>query len=365
VSRLDPAAARPAAVGFADRRRRLNAARCRRFFDPAKYRVVLFDQRGCGRSTPCGCLVGNTTAALVRDLEALRVELGLGRCVLFGGSWGAALALAYAQAHPLAVAGIILRGLTLMRRRDVDWLLRGGGAHALYPAAWRRFLAHLPPDERGDPVAGYYRRLTASDQGVQTAAARAWGGLEAAVGFGGRVDAVQVWEPAKGAWAQHPKYRDQQGDELPAPGTVQPTAASDDSAGPRETREWTSALGEFEGGPGVSASLAQALLTCHYCAHDAFLAPDQLLAGAQLLAHPPIVAVHGRQDHICPPGGAHDLHAALPSMELRVVPGVGHSMYEAPTVHELVWAGERMHALLTGGPPPAPPGRPRAQPVGS
>lgn len=143
-----------------------------RFFDPASYRAVLVDQRGCGRSTPTACLRGNTTAELVGDLEALRRHLGVRRWhVVLGGSWGVALALAYAQAHPSALRALVLRGVCLMRRREIDWMYRGG-AGALRPLSWRRFLRHLPPEERGDPLLAYYRRLLSPEGGVRAAAVR-------------------------------------------------------------------------------------------------------------------------------------------------------------------------------------------------
>jgi proline iminopeptidase len=295
----------------------------------------------------------------VADLEALRRQAGVGAWVLFGGSWGATLALAYAQAHPTRAAGLILRGLTLMRRRDVDWFYRGGGADLLYPGSWRRFLEHLPPGERGgDPVAAYYRRLTAPDADVRAAAARAWAGLEMAVGFGGRVDSVQVWDGSQ--WAHQPAFSDQSGAAAPPhapPASTNagaPATAPAAAAAPSGEAAWAPALERFAGGADVPASQAQAILTCHYCHHDSFLEEDQLLAGAPALAKIPTIAVHGRLDHVCPAATAHDLHRALPSMELRVVPGAGHSMYEEATVHELVWAGERMHAALAGA--GAPPG---------
>lgn len=147
----------------------LPAQSYRRFFDPAHYRIILLDQRGCGRSTPTGCLADNTTADLVNDLELLRKALGLQRWLMLGGSWGVALSLAYAQAHPEKVLGLILRGVCLMRPREIEWMY-GGGAAALKPLAWARFVETLPAREQGNPLLGYYKRLLSSDGGVRQAA---------------------------------------------------------------------------------------------------------------------------------------------------------------------------------------------------
>lgn len=153
-----------------------------RFFDPAHYKIILVDQRGCGRSTPYGCLEGNTTADLVNDLEQLRRSLDVQQWLMLGGSWGVTLTLAYAQAFPASVLGVILRGLCLMRPREIQWMF-GGGAAALKPLGWTRFLQHLPPEERGDPLLGYYKRLLSPHANTRAEAAKAWSAWEMTVGF--------------------------------------------------------------------------------------------------------------------------------------------------------------------------------------
>ena len=152
----------------------------RRFFDPARYRVLLFDQRGCGRSTPHASLDANTTWHLVADIERLREMLAVERWLVFGGSWGAALALAYAETHPERVSELVLRGIFTVRRSELRWLY-GDGASRLFPEPWERFVAPIPEDERSDLIAAYHRRLTGSDRGVQLAAAKAWSGWEGAI----------------------------------------------------------------------------------------------------------------------------------------------------------------------------------------
>ena len=152
----------------------------RRFFDPARYRVLLFDQRGCGRSTPHASLDANTTWHLVADIERLREMLAVERWLVFGGSWGAALALAYAETHPERVSELVLRGIFTVRRSELRWLY-GDGASRLFPEPWEQFVAPIPEDERGDLIAAYHRRLTGSDRDVQLAAAKAWSGWEGAI----------------------------------------------------------------------------------------------------------------------------------------------------------------------------------------
>lgn len=147
---------------------------CRRFFDPQHYRIILLDQRGCGRSTPTGCLHDNTTAALVSDLNTLRKHLNIEQWILLGGSWGVALSIAYAQAYPETVLGLVLRGVCLMRPSEIQWMY-GGGAAALKPLAWRRFIGELKPEERGNPVLGYYKRMLSLDASVRQAAVSLWG----------------------------------------------------------------------------------------------------------------------------------------------------------------------------------------------
>ncbi|MFP4160603.1 MAG: prolyl aminopeptidase [Ectothiorhodospira sp.] len=263
----------------------------RRFFDPRVYRVVLFDQRGCGRSTPHASLEDNTTWDLVADLERIREALGIQRWVLFGGSWGTTLALAYAQAHPQRVLGMILRGVFLCRDQDIRWFYQEG-ANRLFPDHWEDFIAPIPLAERDDLVSAYYRRLTGSDELGRMAAARAWSQWE------GRA-ATLVPDPAV---VSH--FRD----------------------------------------PFLSLSLAR--VESHYFVHRAFLEPDQLLRQAHRLAGIPGAIVHGRYDLICPVDQALALHRAWPDSHLRIVPDAGHSAGEAGTAAALVAATREMAGRL-------------------
>ncbi|CAI5473286.1 unnamed protein product [Closterium sp. Yama58-4] len=254
-----------------------------RFFDPAVYRIVLCDQRGAGRSTPAGCVVANRTELLVGDIEALREHLKVDRwAVVMGGSWGTTLALAYAQAHPGRVAGMVLRGVCLLRRREIDWFYRPGGAEALFPFAWRDLMAALP-------------------------------------------------SPA-------PTHAHGDGDENGS-GEVAKEEASPDG---KERREDTSSTGgkDLMGGPHISGAVAQARIECHYFHHDGFLADNQLLRNIDAIRHIPTVIVHGRYDFVCPLVNAIDLHHAWPEAQLRVVPNAGHSMYEPGITHELIVASD-------------------------
>lgn len=263
----------------------------RRFFDPARYRIVLFDQRGSGRSTPHAGLEANTTAHLIQDLEQLRETLQIERWVVFGGSWGSTLGLAYAQAHSERVLGLILRGIFLCRPRDVQWFYQSG-ADRLFPEAWADFEAHIPPEERADMIQAYHRRLTDPDPRVQEAAARAW----------------SVWEGRASCLRPNPNV-----------------------------------LAHFAA-PTVAVSLAR--IECHYFLHDSFMEPDQLLHDARRLAAIPGVIVHGRYDAVCPVEQAVLLHRAWPEAELRIVPDAGHSAAEPGIAQELVAATDRFAAEL-------------------
>lgn len=262
-------------------------AKVRRFFDPERYRIVLFDQRGSGRSTPHACLVANTTWHLVADIERLRVHLGIDRWQVFGGSWGSTLALAYAQSHPHRVSELLLRGIFLLRRWELEWFYQSG-ADALYPDAWEDYLAAIPPVERGDLISAYHRRLTSADPEVQLAAARAW----------------SVWE-ARTSFLK------------PNPGHVESAAAD-------------------------RFALAFARIECHYFIHGGFFdRDDQLLANAYRLHGIPAVIVQGRYDVVCPMRSAWDLHQVWPQADLRIVDDAGHSAMEPGIVHELVTATDR------------------------
>ncbi len=257
----------------------------RRFFDPQRYRIVLFDQRGAGRSTPHAALDGNDTGALVRDMEAIRRHLQIERWLVFGGSWGSTLALAYAQAHPEPVLGLILRGIFLCRREEIRWFYQEGASWA-FPDYWADFIAPIPAAERSDLVHAYYKRLTGADAAVRQECARAW----------------SLWE---GRTAN-----------------LVPRAA----------------VVDFFGSAHTALSLAR--IECHYFVHDAFLdAP--ILSRMDRIADIPGVIVHGRYDLICPLRNAWELHAAWPSSRLVVVPDAGHSATEPGILSALLDATDR------------------------
>ncbi|MGI3778598.1 MAG: prolyl aminopeptidase [Janthinobacterium lividum] len=257
----------------------------RRFFDPQFWRVAIFDQRGAGRSRPLGDLHANTTAHLVADIEALRVHLGLERWLLFGGSWGSTLALAYAQAYPERVIGLVLRGVFLGRAPEVEWFLHGMAR--VFPDAHAAFLAHLPESERGDVLGAYLARLTHPDPLVHQPAARAW----------------SVYEGSCSTL-------------LPSPDTVA-SFAQDRTA------------------------LGLARIEAHYFAHDLFLPEGGLLAHMHRIAHLPAEIVQGRYDMVCPATSAFELAAAWPQARLTVIPDAGHSALEPGVRRALVAAVER------------------------
>jgi len=263
----------------------------RRFFDPAAYRIVLFDQRGCGRSRPHASLEDNTTAHLVSDMERIREHLGIERWVVFGGSWGSTLALAYAEAHPERVLGLVLRGIFLCRPRDIHWFYQEG-AGRLFPNYWEDYLAPIPESERDDMVSAYYRRLTGEDEVARMAAAKAWSEWE------GRTATL-----------------------LPNPGVV-----------------------DHFRDPHVALSLAR--IECHYFMNQSFLEPNQLLRDAHRLADIPGTIVHGRYDVVCPLDQAHALHRAWPRAKLEIIPDAGHSAGEPGIVDALVRATDELAAML-------------------
>ena len=260
----------------------------RRFFDPSHYRIVVYDQRGAGRSTPLGEVVDNTTEHLIADLEHLRSARGIERWQLFGGSWGTTLALAYAQAHPERVTGLVLRGIFLCRRAEIDWFLTG--MRLIFPENWQRFAGFLPVAERGDLLAGYLRRLNDPDPAVHLPAARAWSTYE------GSCSTL-----------------------LPNPQTV--------AAFGRET---------------MALSLAR--LEAHYFQHRGFLDEGALLDGIGRIRHIPAVIVQGRYDVVCPIATADELHRAWPEADYRVVPDAGHSAVEPGIRQALLAATERLKA---------------------
>ena len=264
----------------------------RRFFDPARYRIILFDQRGCGRSIPHAELQGNTTGALVADIEAIRKHLGIGRWLVFGGSWGSTLALAYGQAHPQRVTGLILRGIFLCREREIQWFYQGG-AGRIFPDYWQDFLAPIPEAERGDLVAAYHRRLTGDNELARLAAAKAW----------------SIWEGRSASL-------------LPNESIV-----------------------SHLGSPHTALSMAR--IECHYFVNRAFLGPDQLLREMPRIAHIPGLIVHGRYDLICPLENAWELHRAWPGSELKIIPDAGHAASEPGIRVALVEASDRFAERLT------------------
>ncbi len=263
----------------------------RQFFDPSAYRIVLFDQRGCGRSTPHiadgADLSVNTTQHLIADIEALRTHLGVERWLVFGGSWGSTLALAYAQKHPDRVTELVLRGIFLLRRKEIDWYYNGGAGN-VFPEMWANFLAPVPIAERGgDLVEAYHRLLRSEDDDVATAAAIAW----------------STWEGATSAL-------------LPKPDRIAETAK-----------------------PRFAVAFAQ--IENHYFCNAGFLAEGQLLHDIARIGHIPGAIVQGRYDLVCPATSAWDLHQAWPTSTLVIVDDAGHAASEPEITHHLIEATDR------------------------
>jgi proline iminopeptidase len=261
----------------------------RRFFDPRRYRIVLFDQRGCGASRPHAELRENTTWDLVSDIETLRAHLGIERWMVFGGSWGSTLALAYAQRHPQRVTELVLRGIFLLRRSELQWFYQDPlGAASIFPDLWERYVEPIPVAERGDMMQAYYQRLTSADAATRVAAARAWA----------------TWEGATSFLRSNPGY----------------VAKFDD--------------------PDYAAAFAR--IEAHYFVNRGFLDSDeQLLRGVESIRHIPAVIVQGRYDMVCPMRSAWDLHRAWPEAMLRIVADAGHSAFETGITRELVAATDR------------------------
>jgi proline iminopeptidase len=259
----------------------------RRYHDPDRYRIVLFDQRGCGRSIPHACIEENTTWDLVEDMERLRKRLGVERWQLCGGSWGSTLSLAYAETHPERVSEMVLRGIFTVRRSELEWFYQEGCSW-LFPDAFANYLKPIPPDERDDMIAAYYSRLTNPDRAVRLEAARAW----------------SVWEGATLSLL-YDSSRIQK-------------FSSDDYA------------------------LAFARIECHYFVNGGFFSrDDQLLAEARRLHGIPGVIIHGRYDVVTPVKTAFELKAAWPGAELRVIADAGHAMTEPGIAHEILEAADR------------------------
>ena len=261
----------------------------RRFFDPAHYRIVVFDQRGAGRSRPLGSLENNTTGHLVADIEALRAHLGIERWIVFGGSWGSTLALAYAEAHPDRCRALVLRGIFLCRPRELDWFLYGIGR--FFPEAWEAFAGHLPAAERGDLLAAYHARLTDPDPRVHLPAARAWSRYEGACS------------------------------------TLLPSAET---------------VAEFERD---TMALGLARIEAHYFVNRIFLPENALLERIGRVRGIPGFIVQGRYDMVCPMAAAHDLADAWPEAEMTVAEDAGHSATEPTTRRRLVAIMDRLREL--------------------
>lgn len=265
----------------------------RRFFDAERFRIILMDQRGSGRSTPLAELEGNTTQFLVEDMEKVRSFLGIDRWLLFGGSWGSTLSLVYAQAHPERVMGLVLRGIFLCRPMDIHWFYQEG-ASRVFPDYWVDFLAPIPEEERGNLVEAYYRRLTSTNELEQIQAAKAW----------------SVWE---GRCATlHPNPR----------------------------------VVEHFGHPHVAIALAR--IECHYFMNHAFLEDNQIVREAGKLEGIPGIIVHGRYDMVCPLDNALALSAAWPEADLRIIRDAGHSASEPAIIDALMHAVEELAAKVEG-----------------
>jgi proline iminopeptidase len=263
----------------------------RRFFDPAHYRIIIYDQRGAGRSTPLGETHDNTTPHLIEDIETLRQYLGIEKWLVFGGSWGSTLALAYGEAHPARCLGFILRGIFLCRKSEIDWFLYG--LRHFFPEAWQDFVAPLSPLERNDILAAYYRHLMDPDPAIHMPAARAWGRYE------GRCSTL-----------------------LPSPETVNYFSSD-------------------------TVALGLARMEAHYFSHDIFLPQNALLDNVTKLHPLPAIIVQGRYDAVCPIVSANDLHQAWPQAEYVIIEDAGHSAWEPGIRSALVQATDKFKAMLS------------------
>lgn len=261
----------------------------RRFFNPRRYRIVLFDQRGCGASRPHAELRDNTTWELVADIERLRTHLQIERWQVFGGSWGSTLGLAYAERHPERVTELVLRGIFLLRRSELDWFYQNPhGAGSIYPDLWEQYVAPIPPSERADLIGAYYRRLTSEERALREAAAHAW----------------STWEGATSFLRTNRAY-----------------------------------VAKFED---AAYAAAFARIEAHYFMHRGFFeSDDQLLRDLGRIRHIPAAIVQGRYDLVCPMRSAWDLHRAWPEAELSIIADAGHSAFEQGIARALVRATDR------------------------
>ncbi|HEX2583758.1 MAG TPA: prolyl aminopeptidase [Steroidobacteraceae bacterium] len=261
--------------------------RAHRFFDPESYRIVVFDQRGCGRSRPHASLTDNTTWHLVSDIEQIRMHLEIESWLVFGGSWGSTLALAYAQTHPQRVTELVLRGIFMLRRWELQWFYQEG-ASALFPDHFARYVSVIPETERHDLISAFYRRLISENKSEQLAAAKAW----------------SLWEAATSYLHVNQSNIEDWGD--------------------------------------ADFAIAIARIECHYFVNRGFFDhDDQLLRNVNAIRNIPATIVQGRYDVVCPIQSAWDLHVAWPEADLRIVPDAGHSAFEAGNTHELVTATDK------------------------
>lgn len=264
----------------------------RRFFDPNQYRIVLFHQRGAGRSIPAASLHENTTWKLIADLETLRTHLGIDRWQVFGGSWGSTLALSYAIQHPNRVTELVLRGIFMLRKKELDWFYKDGASH-LFPDVWEKFRDHIPTAEQGDYIKAYYSRLTHSDPEVQLAAAIPW----------------TSWEMATLRLYTSPEHLK--------------SLVTDDFA------------------------IKFARIETHYFVNHGFFEHENwILDHVDVIRHIPTVIVHGRYDVVCPLGSAWDLHRAWPEAKLMIIPDAGHAAGEPGTARALVAATDRFSGKI-------------------
>lgn len=260
----------------------------RQFFNPEKWRLIMFDQRGCGKSTPHAELRENTTYSLVADIEKLREHLNIDKWVVFGGSWGSTLSLAYSQTHPERCKGLILRGIFMLRKKEIDWFYQEGASY-IFPDAWEEYLKPIPPEERHDMLTAYYKRLTSDDMKVRLEAARAW----------------SIWEASTSRL-----FLDK--------GLMQIFGES----------QFADAFARIE---------------CHYFMNKGFFEhDDQLLRNVDRIRNIPAIIVQGRYDVVCPMISAWELHKAWPEAEFIVVPDAGHSMSEPGITSALIGATDKM-----------------------
>jgi proline iminopeptidase len=263
----------------------------RQFFNPHRYRIILFDQRGCGRSRPHGCLTNNTTAHLIEDMEKIRQHLGIEKWALFGGSWGSTLSLLYAQSYPARVSGLILRGIFLCRPEDIHWFYQSG-ASRVFPDYWQDFIEPVPEQKRDNLVQAYYELLTGENEVLRMKAAEAW----------------SVWE------------------------------------GRTSTLETDDEIVQHFADP--YHAFAMARIECHYFVHDSFIEPNQIIDNAHLLPEVPTTIVHGRYDMVCPVDQAATLASAVPHSTLQISPISGHSALEPDILQRLVGATDALACQL-------------------